>query len=153
MKQKYTVSCGTCTYRCVDNELQILLVKPRKGIYDAWGIPKGHLEKNESPEECAVRETKEETGVDVELEEELETIMSTVNRKEFKFVRMWFAKPKDTFGTTFVNMNDFEIRDAAWFPVNNLPFLHRYQQKLIMHAIAVIQQKLNSYPNEINVTA
>lgn len=36
--------------------------------YDDWTLPKGKLEKDESWESAAIREIKEETGCDVELE-------------------------------------------------------------------------------------
>jgi len=32
-----------------------------------WGLPKGHVEPGETPEECAVRETYEETGIRIQL--------------------------------------------------------------------------------------
>jgi len=38
--------------------------EPRVGL---WTLPAGFLEYDEHVEECAVRETKEETGLDVEL--------------------------------------------------------------------------------------
>mgnify|MGYP001064747553 FL=1 len=48
------------------NLKKILIVK-NKSIESAnkfkWGIPKGHIEKNELPHECAMRELYEETGV------------------------------------------------------------------------------------------
>jgi ADP-ribose pyrophosphatase YjhB (NUDIX family) len=37
-----------------------------KGKYTGkWSFPKGHIEKDERPLECAIRETKEETGIDL----------------------------------------------------------------------------------------
>jgi 8-oxo-dGTP diphosphatase len=34
---------------------------------NTWSIPGGHLEKFETPEECVIRETKEECGIDIEI--------------------------------------------------------------------------------------
>jgi len=42
-----------------------LLIKHKK--LGKWMQPGGHVEENEDPEECAIREVKEETGLDVEL--------------------------------------------------------------------------------------
>ncbi len=47
---------------------RILLVKHRKGNRQYWVLPGGRLEYGETFFECAVREIKEETGLDVEVE-------------------------------------------------------------------------------------
>lgn len=47
----------------VIDEGQCLLI--RRGL--EWAFPKGHLERDESPEQAAVREVREETGVQIEL--------------------------------------------------------------------------------------
>lgn len=41
-----------------------------------WDLPKGHLEENETPPEAAIRETKEETGLDIQLDEGFEHSLS-----------------------------------------------------------------------------
>ena len=38
-----------------------------QGKYGDFSFPKGHVEKGETLEQCAIRETKEETGLDVRL--------------------------------------------------------------------------------------
>lgn len=41
-------------------------IEPFKGM---WEWPGGHVEENETVEECAIREAKEETGLDIKLKE------------------------------------------------------------------------------------
>jgi 8-oxo-dGTP diphosphatase len=47
----------------------LLLMLRRSGVElgeGAWGVPGGHLDFGETPEQCAVREAYEETGVTVD---------------------------------------------------------------------------------------
>jgi ADP-ribose pyrophosphatase YjhB (NUDIX family) len=44
---------------------KILLVQSKGNL---WGCPKGTMKKTESSEECAIRETKEETGLEISIE-------------------------------------------------------------------------------------
>jgi 8-oxo-dGTP diphosphatase len=53
----------------IEKEEKILLVKRKFEPYKGdWCLPAGFMEYDESPEQCAIRETKEELGVDVELD-------------------------------------------------------------------------------------
>lgn len=52
----------------LNDEKQILLVKHRKGARQYWVLPGGRMEYGESFYECGVREVKEETGLDVEID-------------------------------------------------------------------------------------
>jgi ADP-ribose pyrophosphatase YjhB (NUDIX family) len=47
---------------------RILLVRHRKGSRQYWVLPGGRLEYGETFQECGVRELKEETGLDVEVQ-------------------------------------------------------------------------------------
>lgn len=58
---KHIVSAATIT---INQQGEILLIKgPRRG----WEIPGGQVEEGESLKEAAVRETKEESGIDIEV--------------------------------------------------------------------------------------
>ena len=63
MKQEK--SCGAVVYRGKKGEREILLIRHKNGGH--WAFPKGHVEKKETEEETALREIKEETGLDVKL--------------------------------------------------------------------------------------
>mgnify|MGYP002780207946 FL=1 len=53
-------SAGGIVYRVQDGEPFFLLIRDS---YRNWGFPKGHLEDGEAPEQAAVREVEEETGL------------------------------------------------------------------------------------------
>ena len=57
----YEKSCGAI----VIDDNKVLLVKHNAGHY---GFPKGHVEGNETERETAIREVKEETGLDIEVD-------------------------------------------------------------------------------------
>ena len=62
------VSSGTVLYRFVDGALEVLLVHPA-GNYNRrapWGIPKGAPDPDETLEATARRETREETGLEID---------------------------------------------------------------------------------------
>ena len=54
------VSAGGVVFRMDGGRPLFLLIRDS---YDNWGFPKGHLESGEAPEQAAVREVVEETGL------------------------------------------------------------------------------------------
>jgi len=54
-------SAGGVVYRLHDGRALFLLIKDS---YQNWGFPKGHLESGERAEDAALREVREETGID-----------------------------------------------------------------------------------------
>ena len=61
----YEKSCGGIIFYKTKQNTKILLVKNNNGRY--WSFPKGHIEDGETEQETAIREIKEETGLDVTL--------------------------------------------------------------------------------------
>jgi 8-oxo-dGTP diphosphatase len=60
-----TVEMVTCVM--IQNPItDDVLVQNRKRKYPGWSFPGGHVERGESIYDCAVREVKEETGLDVQ---------------------------------------------------------------------------------------
>jgi 8-oxo-dGTP diphosphatase len=67
--------------------IEVLVVhRPR---YDDWTFPKGKLEQGETLEECAVREVREETGIEVELANPIGTIDYEDRKRRPKRVHYW----------------------------------------------------------------
>ncbi len=59
---KKETSTGALVYKRKNGEIKYLLIMLLRGN---WGFPKGHIEGKETEKETAIREIKEETGLDV----------------------------------------------------------------------------------------
>lgn len=136
--KKKTISCGTVVYRINAGALELLLIK-QSANKDAWGIPKGHIKPGETYEQCATRETHEETGICVQLHERLPDIISYYKNEE-KTVVSFIATQTCT---SFPNSThpESEVSDAQWFPINSLPKTQFYQQPLLQQVICILKLK------------
>ena len=86
---------------------RILLVhRPR---YDDWTFPKGKAEDDESDEDCALREVREETGLSCRRLSELLSTTYTDSRGRPKRVRYWLMEP---LGGAFTPTR--EVDEVRW---------------------------------------
>ena len=69
------------------------VVVVHRARHDDWSLPKGKAEPDESDEACALREIEEETGLRVELGEELATTRHLDAKGRPKRVRWWRMAP------------------------------------------------------------
>jgi len=87
-----------------------------------WCLPKGHLEAGETPEQAAVREIEEETGIRGRVLDALGTIdywFSAEGRRVHKLVHHYLLEA--TGGTLTVEGDpDQEAIEAAWVPLTEL---------------------------------
>lgn len=71
-RAKEECSAGGVVLRRIQGVIHALLIKDP---YGNWGLPKGHLEGSESPQQAGLREVEEETGLmDLVLGKKLRTI-------------------------------------------------------------------------------
>jgi 8-oxo-dGTP pyrophosphatase MutT (NUDIX family) len=117
MQTRHEVSAGGVVYRRAEDGLEICLAARRTRRGDlAWGLPKGEVEPDETPEVAALREVREETGLIAEIEDDLGTIRyryvweGVQVRKQVRFFLM-----RATGGD--VDEHDEEMEDVRWFPV------------------------------------
>jgi 8-oxo-dGTP pyrophosphatase MutT (NUDIX family) len=114
---KREISAGGVVYRRSDDGIEIVLAsrRTRRGEL-AWGLAKGGIEDDESLEDAAVREVREETGLVAEIEASLgETryfyVWENVRiRKTVHFFLM-----RHTGGD--VDDRDDEMEEIRWFPL------------------------------------
>jgi len=80
-------AAGGVLWRGENGAVEVALVhRPR---YDDWTFPKGKVEKNETDEDAAWREVLEETGLSVEMGEELPFAVYADHKGRSKIVRYW----------------------------------------------------------------
>ena len=97
-----------------------------------WSLPKGHIEEGETPEQAAIREVQEETGIESEIARELGVIdfwfMAGGNRIH-KTVHHYLFK--EVGGRLAPQIT--EVDDVGWFPLNEIIELLAYpdEKKLI----------------------
>jgi 8-oxo-dGTP pyrophosphatase MutT (NUDIX family) len=81
-----------------------------------WDLPKGKIDTDESPEEAALREVREETGLQrLELGEALPTSYHTYTDEQGRRVlkpTYWFVM--DTQETTLIPQLEEDIEEAVW---------------------------------------
>jgi 8-oxo-dGTP diphosphatase len=61
--------------------------------YEDWSLPKGKLDGDENFEQAALREVKEETGMEAELGPELSPVSYRDRKGRSKLVRYWLMRP------------------------------------------------------------
>ncbi len=60
----YEYSCGAVVFTRAGGGIRYVIIRSLEGIY---GFPKGHMEPGETEEQTALREIREEVGVNVRL--------------------------------------------------------------------------------------
>lgn len=59
-------SAGAVLYTIIENKINYLI---SLDFHNNWGFPKGHLENNKTEVEAALREIKEEVGIDATIDD------------------------------------------------------------------------------------
>ena len=95
---------------------KLLLVRNRRGL---WSTPGGHLDFGESPENCAVRETLEETGVTVSNVEFVAITNDLLPDVGKHYLTVWMRAEADNEATQIGDLG--EINGVGWFSPDQLP--------------------------------
>ena len=103
------VSAGGVIFRVVNDEFEVALISRRR----VWCLPKGLIEKGETVEEAALREVREETGLEGEIVEKIGEINYNFFRGKRYSKTVHFFLLKCVGGS--VRNHDFEADRVKWF--------------------------------------
>ena len=129
-------SCGAVVTDA--SEKNVLLIKNKRSAH--WGFPKGHIEKGETQEETAVRETKEETGLDIDIIDGFSCKSEyTIQGRVEKAVIIYLAKARNNN----VVIQEEEIDDFVWVGFDEALHMLRFEndKSILTKAIAFIKEK------------
>lgn len=133
-------SCGAIVYTNADGE-RLYLIEQMLGGH--WGFPKGHVEANENEKETALREIKEEVGLDVVIDCGFRAVDTYspgdgIIKDVVYFVA--YSKSTDTI------MQIEEVRDIKWVKLNDAIDLIKFP------SLQEILKMADNYLNKTNCT-
>lgn len=108
----------------------------------AWSLPKGHVEPGETPQDAAIREITEETGI-------VGTILAPLGTIDF-----WFMTPERRVHKTVhhyllraiggeLSDEDIEVVEVAWVPLSEVGERLRYgdERRLLARVDDVLREQ------------
>jgi len=137
------ISAGCVVYRQSDNIAEVVLIQPHDR--QAWSLPKGLIERGETPEIAARREVQEETGLLGDIVARIDTIRYSYNaRWETPPVRIFkivtFYLLHSTGGDP--SNHDHEVDRVEWFPLEYAMANATYaQEREILRKARLLIQK------------
>lgn len=108
-------SCGAIILK----DSKVLIIKQTSGY---WSFPKGHVENNETEEDTALREVKEEVNLDIKLDNNFREVITYCPNKinTLKDVVMFLGYPIS--GDIVLQE---EVLEYKWESLDNLKFLFK----------------------------
>ena len=110
-------------YLIIKNKNDEVLLQRRQGT-KLWpnylALPAGHIDKNENAYEAAVREAKEELGIEISIDDIIDTFV--VNRKNKSLPSYYDVYFEISKYTGNIRINEPEkCSELVWCNLNNLP--------------------------------
>ena len=132
-------SAGGVVYRRSGRTIEVALAHRREPLL--WALPKGTPDAGESLEETALRETREESGLEVELVAPIDSIRYFFVRGSVRFhkaVHFYLMRPVGGD----VSLHDHEFDEVRWVQLEEAVGLLTYptERRVLEQASALIDQ-------------
>lgn len=99
----------------IENEGKLLMIRNTYG-HKKWTFPGGGKNKNETPQNGAIREASEEVGINAKSPKYLGEYLSTRQNKR-DTVYCFYTK----VNSTEFKIDPSEIEEAQWFGISDIP--------------------------------
>ena len=119
VRQLEQISAGGVVFRQADESIEIAIVQIVPEM--RWQLPKGVIDPGETIEEAAVREVREESGIEAEMIAPIDTIeywfsaeYDGERRRYHKFVHFFLMQ----FKAGDVGDHDDEVAESRWVTID-----------------------------------
>jgi 8-oxo-dGTP pyrophosphatase MutT (NUDIX family) len=141
---KTEISAGGVVYRRIEGRIEVILASRRTRRGDiAWGLAKGGIEPDETIEEAAVREVREETGLEARIERSLGETRYIYVWEDVRIRKTVHFFLMEATGEGDVNDRDDEMEDVRWFPLDRAlkRAAYRGEREVLGRAASVLRRR------------
>ena len=132
------VTADCIVFACQNEKTQVLLIKRgSEPCKDMWALPGGFMNIDESAEETAIRELKEETGIDVKEVTQVGAYSKVERDPRERVITIAFYTVIDN-PVKAVGQDD--AKQAEWFTLDNLPTLAFDHSEILSAAIGMLNK-------------
>jgi 8-oxo-dGTP pyrophosphatase MutT (NUDIX family) len=138
LRSARATSAGGVVHRSDDGRREIVILHRRSPVL--WALPKGTPDAGETLEETALRETREETGLEVEIESPISSIRYFFVRGSTRFHKtVHFFLMRPVGGA--LELHDREFDDVRWAEVPEALALltHATERSVVERAMKLIE--------------